>query len=187
MADQLPQGLLSGSEASRVRLRPARGGEGRFFPPVERSAGELFRRIEGLGWIADADDLPEQFHERLISAGTCWVANSGPDGIVGFLSAETVPGALHIWEFSVAAGWQNHGIGRRLIEYAINEACQRGSGSVTLTTFRDVPWNAPFYARLGFRQVCGSDEWLDNILREDEAAGFKPGTRCAMRLDLARQ
>ena len=78
------------------------------------------------------------------------------------------------------------GIGRMLLERVIESARQMGYPAVTLTTFREVPWNAPFYTRLGFAM-------LDELTlpaglaakREQETRhGLPPESRCAMRLAL---
>ncbi|RUQ46321.1 GNAT family N-acetyltransferase, partial [Corynebacterium pseudodiphtheriticum] len=50
--------------------------------------------------------------------------------------------------------------------------------AVTLTTFKHVPWNAPFYTRLGFKPE--TDPRLAQILADEYAHGFEPGSRCAM-------
>jgi hypothetical protein len=57
---------------------------------------------------------------------------------------------------------------------------------VTLTTFRDVIWNEPFYKRLGFRTLRDDemDERLAELLRQEAERGLPEGSRCAMRLDL---
>jgi hypothetical protein len=58
---------------------------------------------------------------------------------------------------------------------------------VTLCTFRDVPWNAPFYQRLGFRPLA-SDELtpaLGERMRREAEAGLPLDLRVAMRFDAA--
>ena len=59
----------------------------------------------------------------------------------------------------------------------------RGLAAVTLTTFRDVSWNAPFYARLGFRIVePGSlSPGLVAVVQLEERRGLPAGLRVAMR------
>jgi len=153
-------------------------------PQIERSAGRLFNQVDGLAWPTDADDLPPAFHERLIADRTCWLATERSAAVVGFISAEAFGRTLHIWELSVAEQWQRRGIGTRLIEHAIREARRRGMDDVTLTTFRNVPWNAPFYQALGFELVSGFDGRLEALLRKEEASGFAMNTRCAMRFAL---
>ena len=111
---------------------------------------------------------------------------SGEKVIAAFLSAEYFAQDLHIWEISVHASAQGRGIGRRLIEAAVTHAREVGLEAVTLTTFRDVGWNAPYYARLGFETQ--SDDALSPRLRavlDAEIANGLPGERrCAMRLSL---
>jgi hypothetical protein len=36
-------------------------------------------------------------------------------------------------------------------------AQRHGLAALTLTTFTDVPWNMPYYERLGFRHLCDID------------------------------
>jgi hypothetical protein len=60
----------------------------------------------------------------------------------------------------------------------------KGLTSLTLTTFRDVPWNAPFYARLGFEYVTELTPELRQKREEETAHGLAFDSRCAMRLPL---
>lgn len=61
------------------------------------------------------------------------------------LSAETVADReLHIYEMSVVDTCQGLGLGRALVQAAINWAVANHLAALTLTTFRDVPWNAPY-------------------------------------------
>ncbi len=109
------------------------------------------------------------------------------DTPVGFLSAEAVAEReLHIHEMSVSEGFQGHGIGRALLEAAIEWAVIHHCAALTLTTFRDVPWNAQQYGRMGFEvlSASGLDERLSALLRKEIEEGFAEGTRCAMRLSL---
>ena len=57
---------------------------------------------------------------------------------------------------------------------------------MTLTTFRTIPWNCPFYERLGFRTLDEADlsPRLLAVLDEEDAHGLPRDTRCAMRLTL---
>lgn len=96
-------------------------------------------------------------------------------------------GDWHIAELSVAGTWQRQGVGRRLIGAVAEEAKRQGAGRLTLTTFIEVPWNAPYYRRLGFRPL--EDARLTAALRrhldEDLAHGFAAGSRCAMEFTLS--
>ncbi|EPT9379076.1 hypothetical protein ACVTO6_001298 [Proteus mirabilis] len=74
-----------------------------------------------------------------------------------------------------------------LIQTVKNEAKLQQFNAVTLTTFRDVPWNAPYYQRLGFHillehQIPYSlQQILDN---EVEHGGFAREMRCAMKCEI---
>lgn len=161
-------------------VRPARLADATLLPEIERSSGEAFRTIPDLAWIADDEIGEPEFHEALIAAGTVWVAVDGQDRPVGFLTAEVTGEALHIWELAVAHEAQKHGLGRRLMEVAEAEARARGLAAETLTTFSDVPWNAPFYQRLGFEVLApGIDARLDELVWLETERSLP--RRCAMR------
>lgn len=166
-----------------IEIRQTTGEDVHLLPAIEHSAGESFRDIPGLAWVADSDDMSTENHLEYVKKGTSWVAEA--DGlIVGFLCAEAAGKDLHIWEMAVGCEWQGHGIGRRLTLTAIEHASLHRFKSVTLTTFRDVPWNEPFYRSLGFEIIAGEklDERLDEILRAEIQKGFPGSLRCAMRL-----
>ena len=154
-------------------------------PAIERSAGQRFLLIPELAWIADDQTISADQHRAFVAAGMSWLAQVD-EHPVGFLVAETLGSSLFIAELSLHLEWQGKGIGRRLIGYVAEQARAKGYTSLTLTTFRDVPWNAPLYARLGFEMLA--DETLPALLRqkrEDEAAhGQTYELRCAMRLML---
>ncbi|HHL2325522.1 TPA: hypothetical protein ACQ3Y4_005391 [Pseudomonas aeruginosa] len=77
-------------------------------------------------------------------------------------------------------------MGRRLLERAVTYAHASHCRALTLTTFCDVPWNAPFYARLGFQRLTWQEagERLRAILGHEQEIGFAADSRCAMRLVL---
>jgi predicted GNAT family acetyltransferase len=75
--------------------------------------------------------------------------------------------------------WQGKGVGRQLIACAVEHARKLGLTSLTLTTFRDVPWNAPFYARLGFEIVTELTPELRQKREEEAAHGLAYDSRYA--------
>ena len=51
-----------------------------------------------------------------------------------------------------------------------------------LRTFADVPWNAPFYARLGFVRDPGPRHWMAPLLAAEARIGLPgSGRRVAMQ------
>ncbi|SHN01506.1 GNAT family N-acetyltransferase [Cryptosporangium aurantiacum] len=112
----------------------------------------------------------------------------GPTGTpVGFAAVDVVDGAAHLSQLSVDAAYARQGIGRGLLAAVIGWARRGGLPAVTLTTFRDVPWNAPFYRRYGFVDLDEAD--LTPGLREARAHEIADGLdeiapRLAMRRPL---
>ena len=149
-------------------------------PAIERSAAQAFRQIPALAWLAESEVISPERHRLFLETDHSLLAVAD-DQPIGFLLSEPLDDALFIVE-----AWQGRGVGRMMLEQVIETARQAAYPAVTLTTFRDVPWNAPFYTRLGFSML--SELRLPAGLaakRELETEhGLPPETRCAMRLAL---
>ncbi|OAE10707.1 acetyltransferase [Pseudomonas simiae] len=161
-----------------ARIRIALPDDAPLLPPVELSAAQVFRVLDGLSWLADTATMSVERHRQLIALSTCWVVIDADAQPQGFLSAERQGDALHIHEVSVAQAMQGQGWGRKLVETAMAYARSTPLRSVTLTTFKHVPWNAPFYRRLGFKPEW--DQRLADILADEYTHGFEAGSRCAL-------
>ncbi|MBC7761921.1 MAG: GNAT family N-acetyltransferase [Candidatus Saccharibacteria bacterium] len=101
---------------------------------------------------------------------------------VAYLLLEQVDGAAHIEQVTVHPDHARQRIGAQLIAVADSWAWERGLPAVTLTTFRDVPWNAPYYERLGFRAFLPRDWGTAMGARMDSEAsrGLQAWPRVAM-------
>ena len=76
---------------------------------------------------------------------------------------------------------------RALLIRVLTEAERRKLPHVSLSTFRDVPWNGPFYASMGFKEI--PHEKFEPYMREIEDAQrpFMDVTkRCFMRRKVRR-
>jgi GNAT superfamily N-acetyltransferase len=118
---------------------------------IERAAGAPFRDI---GMTAIADDEPPTIEQLTAyrKAGRAWVWGAPA---VAYILVDVVDGHAHIEQVSVHPGQSHRGIGRALIDHVDRWAAARGLAGLTLTTFAHVPWNGPYYARLGFTTVTG--------------------------------
>ncbi|MFE1234353.1 GNAT family N-acetyltransferase [Streptomyces sp. NPDC058745] len=170
-----------------MRIRAAEPAELPLLQDIERAAGEPFRTL-GMAAIADDEPLPLDVLDGYRLAGRAWVAVDPGDRPVAYLLTDTVDGAAHIEQVSVHPVAARRGIGRALIEHLAAGAATRGLTALTLTTFTDVPWNAPYYRRLGFRALTASDPELTSGLREiqraEAAHGLATWPRVCMRRDL---
>jgi ribosomal protein S18 acetylase RimI-like enzyme len=128
---------------------------------------------------------PAAFYAPLVVQDLVWVAVDA-DRLVGFAVCEVFDDALHLWELAVRHEAQGRGAGRALVATAIAEARARRLPGVTLTTFRDIPWNAPFYARSGFRELAAEElnPRLTEVRAREAEHGLDISQRCAMRLEL---
>lgn len=151
---------------------------------VERSAASVF---VGTHMDFAANHAPNHPADLLcaIDRQLMWVAIADAE-VVGFVFAEPCPSGLYVRELSVAARHQQQGHGSALMAMVEAAARSRGDRRLLLTTDRSLVWNAPFYARLGFRIVEGDAIPVDVQRRLDGqyAAGFDPAQRCAMVLDV---
>ena len=165
--------------------RPTTSADLTGLPAIERSAGAVFRSIPALAWIADDEVMSITEHERLLAAGWCWVAEHA-ERVCGFVCAEPMAHGLHVWELAVAQWAQGQGVGTALMHQLLAAAQSAEYAQVTLTTFNKVPWNAPFYERLGFNPLPEAqlDTRLQTILAAEAAAGLPMEQRCAMALIL---
>jgi len=162
-------------------LRPTRPTDASQLPAIERSAAQSFSHVANLAWLAGHDVLSVEQHLAFIARGLHWLAVDEDDQPLGFVCASAQDRTLHIEELSVAQSSQGRGLGRALLGHLETWARGEGFQALTLTTFATVPWNAPFYARLGFLRLDAgaAGEHLRRQLQHEQALGLPD--RCAMR------
>ena len=149
---------------------------------IEDDASELFGTLPKLAFVLDYPAREIAEYIEIVRSGRAFVAEGDSD-ITGFILMGVVDGQAHILELSVRMKYQRQGIGRRLIDTGADWARAQGFGEITLTTFRDAPWNAPAYVRLGFEFVQPSDERpeLSCITEHERSIGLNRAERVAMR------
>jgi len=167
-------------------IRAARDADAAAMVRIEAAAGRVFATV-GMDFVAEDD--PGTVEELLpyVRDGRAWVAD-GPDGIpTAYLIAEWVDGCVHVEQVSVHPDHARRGIGAALVEQVAAWARERGAPALTLTTYAEVAWNAPYYERLGFRRLA--DDELTPGLRAIRAAEAEHGLdrwpRVGMRRELS--
>ncbi len=141
---------------------------------IEISAAQ---RFAGLNLIEDAHLANHMCPQRLgdlVSKKQVWVA-CADESPVGFVVASHLESGCLLEELDVVADHGGRGLGRRLVAAVLDWAKEHQYSTVILSTFRDVPWNAPFYARLGFETIP-EDEFTPDLhqLRKNELAAALP-------------
>ena len=154
-------------------------------PGIEQRASELFASTP-FAVEAEASCLSEEFHREQVRLRMTWVAADADDTPVAFAAVIMVGERPHLHELSVDPSHGRRGIGLRLVETVCNWARAAGHVGVTLSTYKDVPWNAPFYERMGFRVLAESelDESLRGIRSDEADAGLDISARVVMVHDL---
>lgn len=167
------------------RIRPLRRDELALLPAIEQAAGVLFRGTSE-DWIVDDDGQGFDSYEAWQRTGQIFVAVDAADAPVGFAAVGPLDGQGYLHEIDVHPDHGQRGLGRRLVEAACEWAREQGLTAMQLSTFRDIPWNAPFYARLGFRELADTELGPDLLEeRQHEAdAGLATAKRMFMRLEL---
>jgi GNAT superfamily N-acetyltransferase len=165
-------------------IRAARPADYRQLPDIERRAGERFRQV-GLDDIADHDPFDA---DELAAAVMVFVATADDDSreVVGYAMVELVDDHAHLEQLSVVPDRGGQGIGTQLLDAVADWARSQGHAEVTLTTFREVAFNAPLDAKRG-DIVVPEDEWTDALrdrVAHEATLGLDPSSRVVMRRDL---
>ncbi len=152
-------------------------------PAIEHAAAEMFRPLNLVDFENGPHVVSLEYLRQQCSEDLLWVAVQD-EVAVGFVVADVRDGDFYIAELDVHPGHGRKGLGAALMKLACDEAFARGFDRVTLNTFRDVPWNAPFYTRLGFTEIDEADwrPWMVALAGRMEQSGMDLKTRVYMEL-----
>jgi GNAT superfamily N-acetyltransferase len=110
---------------------------------------------------------------RAAQPGFLLVAAETPDGdAIGFAHVLEHDGDAHLEQLAVRPAFGRRGHGSALVAAVLAEAAARGAHRVTLRTYAEVPWNAPYYARLGFRESEPDTDVLRDLVALEAAMGL---------------
>jgi hypothetical protein len=125
-------------------------------PAIELSGDAMFAE---LGIVFPPG--PATVATAIAHGASIMVAGDPP---VAFAAVITLDGHPHLEQISVRADQTRNGIGSLLLANVIRDY---GPG-LTLLTFRDVPWNGPWYLRHGFVELPRS-AWGPDLRRHWQA------------------
>lgn len=169
----------------RFMIRRAEHEDLAALPAIEVAAGESFRAL-GMDEIAD-DPAPSVAALAGYQAhGRAWVATDDLNRPVAYVLVELVGDDAHIEQVSVHPEHAGKRLGAGLIDAVADWALGEGITALTLTTFEDVPWNAPYYARIGFR-IVPPENWspdIRGIVAAEAGHGLRRWPRAVMKREL---
>lgn len=163
------------------KIRAARIEDLATLAEIERAAGTLFRDTP-YAFLVDAEPLSLDFVTQQFQAGRVWVAVDDRDISVGYAIAQEVDGNVYLQEIDVHPAYGRRGIGRELVEMVCVWAKHQNYRRILLSTFRDIAWNAPFYAKLGFQILAETEltEGFQQIRSKEVEIGLPIDQRIIM-------
>lgn len=164
-----------------IRIRLASADEIHKVAPLERAAAEVFRTI-GMDAVADDAPISESVLLQAVEEQRLWFAVEY--GVLkAYLLGEFLPQSLHIEQVTVHPDASRRGLGALMIESVSADPRSKERGLLTLTSFANVPWNAPYYERIGFLDIAESD-WPDGVAEKvaaEQAKGIAAWPRVVMQ------
>jgi len=151
---------------------------------IERAAARLLEGHAPRSVLSAVTDEREFVVAQ--SQARLWVALAAATPVGFALVRPLSQRQAHLEEIDVLPWHGRRGAGASLVRTACAWACRRGYDELTLTTFRSVPWNMPFYAGLGFEEVAAENlsPELEAVVRDETARGLDRVRRVVMRYRL---
>jgi GNAT superfamily N-acetyltransferase len=149
-------------------VRTAAAAELPILAEIERAADLVFRSVGIVfppGTVIDTVDDPS----------LVLVMGEPP---IAFAYTARLDEHVHLHQIAVHPQHAQRGLGTVLMEAVFERADSLG---VTLTTFADVPWNRPWYAKLGFVELVSPGPELTAVVKAEREAGLEElGKRLVM-------
>jgi GNAT superfamily N-acetyltransferase len=147
---------------------------------IELEAGRRFADI-GMPEIASAPPTGIPILQDAARSGFLWGASIS-NQLGGFILCDRFGDHFLIRQLSVLPGYSGMRIGSHLIEQVSKDASRIDCRHLILSTFRQVPWNAPYYQRLGF-EIMRHEDFPDFIrrIRSEEARVLDIADRVIMQ------
>ena len=163
-----------------ISIREAEKLDLTFLPAIEAAADSLLTYLNGMPLPVS---LPAGASRSELAASLKLLVAGRP--CIGFARLEELDGGAHLEQLAVLPAHAGRGTGRALVEASKDWARHAGYPWITLTTFADVPFNAPFYATCGFETVREPSPALLAIRNHEAAIGLdQVGRRVPMRAAL---
>jgi len=163
---------------SVATVRAARRSELALLPAIERAAAGLFAPY-GLHELYARHVCSVSQLKAAQAAGRLRVVALDDGPPLGFSLMATLGPWAQLAELDVLPEYGRRGLGTRLLLDAIAWAQARRPG-IVLSTMRTPPWNGPFYAKHGFREVTELDPSMRKLRAVEARLGFPMSERVVM-------
>jgi GNAT superfamily N-acetyltransferase len=164
-----------------MMIRPAEPEDLQRMQDIEVAAGQLFHAI-GMDSVADAPPMTEEELAAYQRVGRAWTATESSGVAIAYILVDVLGAWAHIEQVTVHPEHSHRGIGSTLMAHVERWAAGTKLRGLSLTTFTGVPWNAPYYERLGFRQLPET-EWTSEhgeVVRREKQHGLDAWPRTVM-------
>lgn len=139
-----------------ITFRDARAEEVELIQAIELAAAARYAGI-GMAKVAASDPIPLSVLAARVASRGLVVAATADGAPVGFIVFRPLDGAAYIEEVDVLPAHAGRRIGAALLDEASRRAATLDLAALTLSTFRHVPWNGPYYRRLGFVEIAAGE------------------------------
>ena len=166
----------------RYKLRPALTADLPELPVIAKAASELFPPER----LVVNKAVSEDAFARGLGNGLLWIVETGGTP-VGFLLAERQGQELHLVEMDVHPEHGAQGLGTLLLRQLIDFAEDTGFRAITLSTYDEFRWNAPFYTKMGFDTVPEAQQSprLRSLVVAEQEAGLTDRVIMHLKLNAA--
>jgi ribosomal protein S18 acetylase RimI-like enzyme len=170
---------------SAYTIRSAQAEELTLLAHIEQSAAVRFLDTP-YAFLVEAKPLPLEFVQQRYQVGQVWVVVAPQDTVVGYAVTREVDDTLYLQEIDIDPKHGQQGLGYALVDTVRSWAKLSGYSVMSLSTFRDIPWNAPFYSKLGFDILDESDltAGFQQIRKQESTSGLPISERVIMHCEL---
>jgi GNAT superfamily N-acetyltransferase len=170
-----------GEIATHYEVRLARAADLPRLPAVEMAAAQRF--LSSLHPdAAEGYPISVALHQTWLPHDGVWIAETAHREIVGFACWVPLAMDMYVVEVDVHPAHAGRRVGAKLLDALSAFGGRLGFGRLVLRTFRDVPWNAPYYQRLGFEALPEREEHpeLTSVRRQEASVGLDTTARSTL-------
>ena len=157
-----------------MKIRLATQHDFKYLPEIEKDAAKAYKKFVN-DFDEDAPVTGVSFYENLKLSSVIFVAEIS-NHIIGFIIGYELDKQAYIHEISVQQNHSGKGIGSGLLNAFIQWSADNNYQNIILTTFKDIPFNMPFYQKIGFKVFDPNPALFPNLIKirqEEKESGIE--------------